>query len=123
MPPVLFIPPGQRGRHVHFFNYVTPANAGVVGAEGYFALLGRVWDDALLGASEIVIEKILEPHSRNEQEIPPVFAASLYIFNRAILGYLSIILAGRSKGLIKLLEEVRKLEIRWSFVWIVVSHQ
>ena len=33
VPAVLFIPLGQRGRQVHLFDNLPPADAGVVGAE------------------------------------------------------------------------------------------
>src|SRR5205807_9178341 len=63
MPPVLFIPLGQTGGHVHLLHDLAPADAGVVRTEGDLALLGRVWDDALIGAADVVIEQLLEPHA------------------------------------------------------------
>ncbi|MEQ1912048.1 MAG: hypothetical protein ABMA15_24720 [Vicinamibacterales bacterium] len=39
MTPVIFVPLGQGGCHVHLLDDVAPADAGVVGAEGDFALL------------------------------------------------------------------------------------
>ena len=63
---VLFVPLGEGGGHVHLLDDVAPANAGVVGAEGNFAFLGSVRDDALLGAPEVIVVKILEPHTGDE---------------------------------------------------------
>ena len=33
MPPVVFVPLGERGRHVHLFDDVAPAHARIVSAE------------------------------------------------------------------------------------------
>src|SRR6476646_1989556 len=84
MTPVLVVPLGERRGHVHFLDNVAPADAGVIGAEGNFAFLGSIRDDALLGAAEIIVEQILEPHAGNEQEIPPIFAALLDVINSAV---------------------------------------
>src|SRR5208337_4360890 len=56
MPPVLLVPLGEGGGHVHLFDDIAPAHARVVGAEGNLAFLGGVGNDALLGAAEIVVE-------------------------------------------------------------------
>src|SRR5205814_7832577 len=87
MPAVLFIPLGERSCHVHLFNNVAPAHAGVVRAEADFALLGGVRNNALLSAAEVVVIKVLEPHSSNEQEVPTVGAALLDVVNRALARY------------------------------------
>jgi len=58
---VLLVHFGEGSRHVHLDN-VCAAHAGLVGAEADFAFLG-VGDDALLGAAEVVVEQILEPHA------------------------------------------------------------
>src|SRR5581483_700492 len=71
----LFVPLGQRGRHVHFLNDVAPAYTCVVRAERYFAFLRGVRNDALFSAAEVIIQQILEPHSRAEQEVPAIRAA------------------------------------------------
>ena len=64
--PVLLVPLGQRGGHVHFLDDVSPTHAGVVSAKGNLALLRGVRNDALLGPAKIVVEQILEPHARHE---------------------------------------------------------
>ena len=74
---MLLVPLGERGGHVHLLDDVAPADAGVVGAEGDLAFLRGVGNDALLGAAEIVVEQILEPHAGDEQEVPAVAAALL----------------------------------------------
>src|SRR5205807_2006324 len=84
MPPVLFIPLGQTGGHVHLLHDLAPADAGVVRTEGDLALLGRVWDDALLGAAEVVIEQILEPHAGDHEEGPAVATPLLDILPRPV---------------------------------------
>src|SRR3712207_7025004 len=49
---MLFVPLGQRCRHVHLLDDVAPPDAGVVCAEGDFTLLRGIRDDAHLGRSE-----------------------------------------------------------------------
>ena len=83
---VLLVPLGERGGHVHLLDDVAPAHAGVVGAEGDLAFLRGVGDDALLGAAEIVIEQILEPHAGDEEEVPAVAAALLDVVHGAVGG-------------------------------------
>ena len=34
--------------------------------------VGAVRDDAHLGSAEVVVEKILEPHARDEEEVPRI---------------------------------------------------
>src|SRR5712671_3008997 len=87
---VLFIPLRKRRRHMHLLDDVAPAHAGVVRAEGNLAFLRRVRDDALLGTPEIVVEQILEPHARDEQEIPAILAALLDIFHGAVTRHLAV---------------------------------
>ena len=77
---MLLIPLGERGRHVHLLDDVAPADAGVIGAEADLALLRGVGNDALLGAAEVVVEQILEPHAGDEEEVPAVLAAQLDVF-------------------------------------------
>ena len=93
MTSVLLVPLGERGRHVHLLDDVAPAHAGVVGAEGNFAFLRGVRNDALLGAAEVVVEQILEPHSRDEQEVPAILAALHDVVNRAVRTNLAVVLA------------------------------
>src|SRR5258708_4406377 len=66
------IPLGECRCHVHLLDDVAPADARVVGAEGDFTLLRGIRDDAHLGAAEVVVEQILEPHPGDEQEVPAV---------------------------------------------------
>src|SRR5215467_6289715 len=71
----LVIPLGQRSGHMHLLDDIAPADSRVVSAERNLAFLRRIRNDALLCAAEIVIEQILEPHSRDEQEVPSISAA------------------------------------------------
>src|SRR4051794_31632827 len=98
---VLFVPFGERRRHVHLLDDVAPAHAGIVGAEGDFAFLRRVRNDALLGAPEIVIKQILEPHAGDEEEVPPVATPLFDIVERAVLADLAIALAGGAERLVE----------------------
>src|SRR2546423_14420805 len=94
---ILFVPLRQRRRHVHLLDDVAPADAGVVGAEADLAFLRRVGNDALLGAAEVVVEQILEPHAGDEQEVPAIAAALLNVFDGAVTADLAVIFAARSK--------------------------
>src|SRR5579864_4483526 len=89
---VLVVPLGQRGGHMHLLDDVAPANPGVVRAEGDLAFLSGIRDDALLRAPEIVVEQVLEPHSRNKQEVPPVLPAFLDIVASAVFAHLAVAL-------------------------------
>src|SRR4029077_14117068 len=73
---VALVPLGNSSVLVHVFDDLAPADPGVVGAEADFALLRTVGNDAHLGAAEIVVEKILEPHASDEQEVPRILRAA-----------------------------------------------
>src|ERR1019366_9487598 len=103
---------GKSGGHVHLLDDVAPADAGIVGAERNLALLRGIGNDALLGAPEIVVKEILEPHAGDEQEVPAVAAAFLDVVEGAVLAYLAIILAGGPESLIELQEQVLHAEMR-----------
>src|SRR5215472_6991935 len=45
------------------------------------AFLCGVRDDALLGAAEVVVVEILEPHAGDEQEVPAIGAALLDVLD------------------------------------------
>src|SRR6266699_6039113 len=64
--PVVLVPLGHGRVFVHVLNDLPPAYTGVVRAEGNLTLLRRVRDDAHFGAAEVIVEQILEPHSRDE---------------------------------------------------------
>ena len=78
------VPLGERGGHVHLLDDVAPAHTGVIRAEADLAFLRRVRNDALLGTAEVVVEQILEPHARDEQEVPAIRTAALDVFHRAV---------------------------------------
>src|SRR5258705_12102035 len=69
------VPFGHSRVLVHVLDDFAPAYAGVVRAEGNFTLLRGVRDDAHFGAAEVVVEKILEPHASDEEEVPGILAA------------------------------------------------
>src|SRR5579859_3488957 len=73
-----FVPLGDGRVLVHVLDNLTPADTGVVRAEGDFALLRGVWNDAHFGAAEVVIEQILEPHAGDEEEVPRIGLAALH---------------------------------------------
>ena len=122
VPAVLLVPLGERGRHVHLLDDVPPADARVVGAEADLALLRRIRNDAALGAAEVVVEQILEPHARDEQEVPAVRAALLDVGHRAVARDLAVVLARRAERLVELLQQVRQLEVRRRLERVVVLH-
>src|ERR1017187_2360174 len=87
---ILLVPLGKRGRHVHFLDDVPPADAGIVSAEGNFAFLRGIGNNALLGTPEIVIEQVLEPHAGDKQEVPTVLPALLDVVQGAIASHLAV---------------------------------
>src|SRR6185503_2671877 len=76
VPAILFIPLGQARGLVHVLDDLTPANAGVVSAEGNLAFLSAVRNHAHLSATEVVIKEILEPHSLDAEHAPDVVSIS-----------------------------------------------
>ena len=88
---------------MHLLDDVAPAHARVVGAEADLAFLRGVGDDALLGAAEVVVEEVLEPHAGDEEEVPAIGAALLDVLHRAVAGDLAVVLAGRAEALVELL--------------------
>src|SRR5271167_2300392 len=72
---VVLVPLGNGRVLVHVLDDLAPAYARVVSAEGDFALLRGVGNDAHFGAAEVVVEKILEPHAGDEEEVPRILAA------------------------------------------------
>src|SRR5262249_46887895 len=67
--PFRAVPAAQRDA-VHLLDDLAPADAGVVGAEADLSRLRRVGDDAHLGAAEVVVEEVLEPHPGDRQQPP-----------------------------------------------------
>src|SRR5690349_24962872 len=96
---------------VHVLDDVSPTDSRIVGAEGNLAFLRAVRDDAHFGATEIVVEEILEPHSRDKQEVPAIRTALLDIIFAAIAADLAVVLTSQAKRLVKLLEEFVKREL------------
>src|SRR2546423_2470984 len=106
---VRLVPLGDGRILVHVLNDFAPAYAGVIGAEGDFALLRRIRNDAHFGAAEIVIEKILEPHAGDEEEVPWILAALHGVVKLTIRRGLAIFLLGilgERPRLVELLEQV-----------------
>src|SRR5580704_10700193 len=95
MPAVLFVPLAQRGGHMHLLDDVPPTHPGVVSAKRNLTFLRGVGDNALLGPPEIVVEQILEPHARHEQQVPAVAPAFEYIVQCPTCRNVSILAPGR----------------------------
>src|SRR6185369_147655 len=82
-----------------------------------------VRDDAHFRASEIVVEEILEPHTRDKKEVPAIRTALLDIVLAAVTADFAVVLTSQAKRLVKLLEELVKRELRRRLVWIVVFQE
>ena len=123
MPTVLLVPLGERGRHMHLLDDLPPPDPGVVGAERDLPFLRRVRDDAALGAAEVVVEEVLEPHAGHEQEVPSIGPALLDVGAGPVARDLPVVSARRAKGLVELLHQIRQLEMRRRFERVVVPHQ
>ena len=123
VPAVLLVPLGEGGGHVHLLDDVAPAHAGVVGAEGDFAFLRGVRDDALLGAAEVVVEEILEPHAGDEEEVPAIGAALFNVGHGAVGLHRAVVALGGAGELVELLQQVHDAHVRRRFERIVVPQQ
>src|SRR4029078_3829270 len=88
---------------VHVLDDVSPTNPRCVSAEGDLTFLSAVRNDAHLGATEVVVEKILEPHSRDKQEVPAIRTTLLDVLFAAVTTYFAVVLASQTKRLVKLL--------------------
>ena len=117
---VVLVPLGDRRVLVHVLDDVSPADTRVVCAEGNFAFLRAVGDDAHFGAAEIVVEEILEPHSRDKQEVPRVLTALLDILDGAVPADLSVILTRQAERLVELLQDAAERQAVRCAVRVVV---
>src|SRR5438067_610070 len=117
------LPPGEGGRHVHLRDDIAPAHAGVLRAEGDLAFLRGVRDDALLGAAEVVVEEVLEPHAGDEEEVPAVLAALLDVVHGSVRGDLAVVASGGAEALIELLQQIEDLEVGRGLAGLVVAKQ
>src|SRR5215813_6937585 len=112
---MFFIPPGQCRRHMHLLDDLAPADARVVRAERDLAFLSAVRDDAHLGAPKVVIEQVLKPHSRDKQEVPPVFATIEDVLEALVVSFK--VNAARDPAfspaqfLVEFLHEINKLKV------------
>src|ERR1700679_2668732 len=120
---MLLVPLGEGGGHVHLLDDVAPAYAGVVGAEADLTLLCGVGDDALLGAAEVVVEEVLEPHAGDEEEIPAVGAAHVDVGLGAVGLDGAIFAVGGAGELVELLQQVAHLHVRGGLGGVVVLQQ
>src|SRR5262249_26825586 len=90
------------------------------------AFLRGIRNNALLGAPEIVVVKVLEPHAGDEQEVPAVLATLLDVFDGAFAVNLAILCVGvlaGAKRLVHLLDEISYAEMFRRLERIVVPHQ
>src|SRR4029077_13486014 len=79
--------------------------------------------DAHFGAAEVVVEKILEPHAGDEEEVPRILAALHSVVDLAIRRSTAVLDAGflgERPGLVKLLEESAKSKTLGSLEGVVV---
>src|SRR6267143_1528131 len=124
--PVILVPLGDGRVLVHVFDDVAPAHAGVVRAEADFALLRAVGDDAHFGAAEVVVEKILEPHAGDEEEVPGILAALHGVVKLTIRRGLAVFLfgiLGERPSLVELLEKVVQRQALGSLERMVILQE
>src|SRR5260370_10444422 len=124
---MVLVPLGDSGVLVHVFDDLAPADSGVVRAEADFALLRAVGDDAHLGAAEIIVEEILEPHAGDEEEVPGILRATLNgVFVSALRRTLPVLVAsalGEGPGLVELPEEIPELKTLGTFERLVALEE
>src|SRR5437870_1413333 len=94
---VLLVPFGDGRGLVHVLDDLPPTDSGVVRAEGDLTELGRVRNDAHLGTAEVVIEKVLEPHSGDKQEVPWIVPPFLDVVHRPVAADLAVTLARQAE--------------------------
>src|ERR1041385_1121671 len=109
---MLLIPLRDSRVLVHVLDDVSPTDTGVVSTERNLAFLRAVRDDAHFSATEIVVEEILEPHTRDEEEVPAIRPALSDIFLAAIAADFAVVLTGQAKRLVELLEEIGRASCR-----------
>ena len=107
---VLLVPFGHGRVLVHVFDDIAPTDSGIVRAETNLTFLRAVGNDAHFGAPKVVVEKILEPHPGDKQEVPAIRATLLDIFLAAVAADLSIVLASQSERLIELFEKLIQIK-------------
>src|SRR5438270_7041892 len=90
---------------MHMLNDVAPADAGIVGAETNLAFLSSIRNYAHLRTTEVVIEKILEPHPSDEKKIPTISPSSFYIILFPIAADLAVVLTCQTKRFVELLKQ------------------
>src|SRR6202795_1374512 len=123
---VILVPFRHRRIFVHVFDDLAPAYAGVVCAEGNFTLLRGVRNDAHFGAAEVVVKKILEPHTGDKEEIPRILAALHGVFNTAIWGSAAVLGGGllrQGPGLVEFLEKVVEFQTFGAFEGLVILQE
>ena len=94
---MLFIPFCHGGVLVHVLDDISPPDARVVSTETNLALLCAVRNYAHLGATEVIVEEILEPHARDEKKIPAIRAPLRDVLIAPIATNLAVIFSGQSK--------------------------
>src|SRR5262245_5649446 len=99
---VLFIPLGERRRHMHLLDDLSPPHTSLTCAKLDLTLLCRIRNDAHFGATEIVIEEVLEPHSRQEEDVPAVTPALLDILSRPVHPDLTVVAPTCAEAFIEL---------------------
>src|SRR5262245_32735688 len=97
MTSVLLLPLRDGRVLVHVLDDVSPTNTCVVSTEGDFTFLSSVRNDAHLSASEVVVEEILEPHTRDKQEVPAIGTTHLNILCTSVTANLAVVLAGQAE--------------------------
>ena len=117
---VVFVPLSDGRVLVHVLDDVSPADAGVVRTERNLAFLRAVGDDAHLGAAEIVVEEVLEPHSRDKQEVPRVLTTFLDVLDRAVRADLAVILARQAERFVELLQDAAERQALRCTVRVVI---
>src|ERR1051326_56577 len=123
MPAMLLIPLRDSRVLVHVLDDVSPTDARVVSTEGDLAFLSAIRDDAHFCATEIIVEEILEPHTRDEQEVPAIRTTLLNVSLTAIAADFTVVLTGQAKRLVKLLEELIQSKLRRRLVRVVVLQE
>src|SRR5580658_2336229 len=123
MPAMLFVPLAQRGGHMHLLDDVPPTHPGVVSAKRNLTFLRGVGDDALLGPPEIVVEQVLEPHARHEQQVPAVAPATENVVHGPLARYVAVVASRSPQPLVELPQHIDGPEMLRRMKRMVIPHQ
>src|SRR5207237_9388489 len=84
------------------------------------AFWGAVRDDEHLGAAEIVVKEVLEPHAGDKEKVPRVLTTLLDVVDGAVGADLAVVLTREAERLIEFLQYAAKRQAVRCSVRVVI---